>query len=160
MSESQPKYMKALDDWLFTKMDARCLFQLPMSGKHDNPQGYINGYIIKGQIVLVRTYPPPYQGWDIFMQSSDTNDIEATLAATERALERKVVRPTDPSPVKAITVYLKRSMHTELSDDENERETGQVHDLFENFPDVGPISVCDNEGHPLYWAAEREGEDE
>ena len=54
-----------------------------------------------------------------------------------------------PNIVK-VTVQLARSVKDEIDDDENERETRAVHEMFENLHEDVEVAVHDRDGVYLY----------
>jgi len=72
--------MRRLDQWLFEKMGARCMWQ------EITKQKTIECFVIGSRLAIVIRYPGEHEGWDIFVPASDSGKIDETLAAAERAL--------------------------------------------------------------------------
>lgn len=92
----------------------------------------------------------------------DGNEVIALDRLEAETLAGKLMRAAKlrPSPIARIKVYLKRRAEDELTDDENDEQAQEIHEIFAGLPEVGPVAVCDRDGKPLYFADSREGEDD
>lgn len=92
----------------------------------------------------------------------DGNEVIAMDRLEAETLADKLMRAAKlrPSPIARVEVYLKRRAKDVLTDDENEEQTREVHEIIAGLPDVGPVSVCDRDGKPLYFADSREGDEQ
>jgi hypothetical protein len=71
--------LEQLDNWLFKKMDALCLWQ-----KSDKNM-LVEAFRINGRVCIVVRYKGEHEGFDIYT-SADTNLVDETFTEAERRL--------------------------------------------------------------------------
>lgn len=72
-----------LDEWL-KKHEARCYFQVPVGGDPDDPNGYVEQYIINGNFCIVMVWANK-NGWELYT-AGDSMEIAPTFADAEKRL--------------------------------------------------------------------------